>query len=192
MPEITETFCAVNRRAWRAWLAEHHQDKTEIWLLCYKKHTKQRCVSYDAAVEEALCFGWIDGLLKRIDDTQHVIRFTPRKPQSQWSPSNKRRVAAMIRAGKMTEAGLALVRAAKRSGAWQRADESRKEVKVPADLQRALERNQRAAQNFAAFAPGYRRDYIRWVADAKRDETRRRRIREVVRRAAAGKKPGML
>jgi uncharacterized protein YdeI (YjbR/CyaY-like superfamily) len=191
MPEIAETFHARDRRAWRAWLSKHHARKSEIWLLLYKKHVDKPSVRYDEAVEEALCFGWIDGILKRIDDEQHVVRFSPRQPGSGWSESNKRRVRAMVKAGKMTEAGLALVQAAKKSGAWARAAERSKPLEVPADLRRALARNRRAQRNFDEFAPGYQRDYVHWVLAAKRDDTRRRRIREVVRRSAQNKKPGM-
>jgi len=191
MPEITETFFARDRAAWRSWLARHHESKREIWLVLNKKHVEEPCVSYDEAVEEALCFGWIDGVLKRIDERQHAIRLSPRKKNSVWSPSNKKRVARMISAGQMTEAGLALVQAAKESGAWDRADDRQRLLDVPADLQAALARNERARERFHAFAPSHRRAYIAWVIEAKRQATRERRIREVVERSAADQKPGM-
>jgi len=189
MPEVGETFFAEDRETWRAWLAEHHRDKGEIWLLFCKKHTGEPCVSYDAAVEEALCFGWIDGILKRVDDRQHVVRFSPRKPRSRWSDSNRRRVRALIASEKMTEAGMELVRAAKESGAWQRA--GKRTATPPPDLAAALARNRRAQRNFDGFARSYRESYVAWVIDAKREETRRKRVREVVRRSARGIKPGI-
>jgi len=191
MPEITETYRARSRSAWRSWLRKNHQRKTEIWLLLYKKHVDKPGVSYPDAVEEALCFGWIDGILKRIDDESHVIRFSPRKPKSRWAESNKRRVADMIESGKMTRAGMALVEAAKKSGAWDDTESLDRPPPVPEDLAAALARNQRATHNFDRFAPGYRRDYVRWVLQARRPETRKRRIRDVVRRAARNEKPGM-
>jgi uncharacterized protein YdeI (YjbR/CyaY-like superfamily) len=192
MPRTTrcETFFARDRETWRSWLAENHTSKTEIWLVLFKKHVDEPCISYDAAVEEALCFGWIDGKLRRIDDRKHQIRFTPRKPRSIWSESNKKRVKQLTAEGRMTEAGLALVREAKKSGAWKRASEKRTET-VPPDLEAALARNKRAKKNFESFAPGYRRSYIAWVLDAKREVTRQRRIREVVKRSAQNKRPGI-
>jgi uncharacterized protein YdeI (YjbR/CyaY-like superfamily) len=190
MPEITKTFFAVDRQRWRDWLARHHASRTEIWLLLNKKHVGEPCVSYDEAVEEALCFGWIDGLVKRVDERQYAIRFTPRKPRSVWSESNKRRVKRLIRAGRMTAAGLALVQAAKDSGEWDRATQRERTTEVPADLEAALRRNGRARQNFHGLAPSHRKMYIAWIVDAKREKTRQRRIREVVARAARNLKPG--
>jgi uncharacterized protein YdeI (YjbR/CyaY-like superfamily) len=194
MPKITDTFLAKDRATWRCWLERHGSSKTEIWLVFYKKKhvekTGAACVSYDEAVEEALCFGWIDGILKRIDDTQHVIRFSPRKPRSVWSESNKKRVRRLTKEKRMTEAGLALVRAAKKDGRWAR-DKAVEEAQVPDDLAAALARNKKARACFDGFALSYRRSYIHWVLDAKRAETRKRRIREVVRRSAQNKKPGM-
>lgn len=186
-----ETYFARDRRTWRAWLRRNHQKKSEIWLVLNKKHVQRACVSYDAAVEEALCFGWIDGKLRRIDDEQHMVRFTPRKPRSVWSESNKRRVARLIAAQRMTEAGMALVRAAQENGRWDAEPRTAGDT-PPEDLAAALARNQRAQRNFTAFAPSYRKNYIRWVVEAKRPQTRQRRIREVVRRAAQNKKPGMI
>ena len=111
----------VTPEAWRAWLQEHHERATGVWLVSFKQATGRPRVTYEAAVEEALCFGWIDGILKRIDDEQHVIRFSPRRKNSVWSDSNRKRVNRMTRQGKMTEAGLAAVREAKKNGRWQQA-----------------------------------------------------------------------
>lgn len=187
----SERFFAADRRTWRAWLREHHGTKQEIWLVFMKKHTRERCVSYEAAVEEALCWGWIDGKLRRIDDEKHMVRFTPRRPGSIWSEANKARVEKMIRQRKMTRAGVALVEEARKSGQWQKASARENVLEPPPDLARALARNKRARRNFEAFAPSYRKMYIAWVLDAKRDETRRRRIRKVVERAALNRKSGM-
>jgi len=188
---VTDRFFAKDRRTWRAWLRKNGRRKPEIWLVFYKKHTGRRCVSYDASVEEALCWGWIDGKLRRIDDEKHMVRFTPRRPGSIWSVANKARVREMIRQRKMTRAGMALVEDAKRSGTWQRASARESTDAPPPDLKRALARNPKARENFEAFAPSYRKMYIAWVLDAKRDETRRRRIAKVVERSARGRKPGI-
>jgi uncharacterized protein YdeI (YjbR/CyaY-like superfamily) len=107
---ITETFFAADRETWRAWLAAHHAERSEIWLVFLKKHVGEPCVTLDEAVEDALCFGWIDGLLRRIDERSHALRFSPRKLTSQWSPSNKQRVERLVAEGRMTPAGLAAYR----------------------------------------------------------------------------------
>ena len=118
MTEITETFFAADRAAWRAWPTANHASCSEIWLVFLKKHVGEPCVTLDEAVEEALCFGWVDSLLRRVDDRRHVLRFTPRKAASQWSASNKERAERLTREGLMAPAGLAAVAAAKKSGAW--------------------------------------------------------------------------
>jgi len=190
MPQIGETYFARTRAAWRGWLAKNHSSKAEIWLVLLKKHVREPCVAYGDAVEEALCFGWIDGILKRIDDRQHAIRFCPRGKNSRWSDSNRKRVREMTRAGKMTEAGLAAVREAKQNGQWQKAGEPQSDV-APDDLLRALRRNRAARECFDGLAPSHRRQYVGWIEEAKRAETRARRIRKTVERLAAGKKPGI-
>ena len=190
MPIITETFLAPDRASWRAWLEEHHSSKSEIWLILYKKHTGKARVSLDAAVEEALCFGWIDGRLRRLDDEKHALRFTPRKPGSIWSESNKARVRKMTRQGKMAPAGLAAVRAGKQSGEWHKATLRESMDALPPELERALSANKLARENFARLAPSHRKAYIYWVGEAKREETRQRRVADVVRRAEQNRKPG--
>jgi len=105
--EITQTLYMPDRDEWRRWLADHHRTEREAWLLFYKKHTGKTGISYEDAVEEGLCFGWIDSLAQRIDDEKYAQKFSPRKPKSNWSESNKQRVRRLLREGKMTEAGLA-------------------------------------------------------------------------------------
>ena len=146
-------------------------------------------MSYDEAVEEALCWGWIDGLTNRWDERSYAVRFTPRKPGSVWSESNVARVEKMIVEGLMTPAGQALVDEAKRRGTWDEAASGRLEV-TPPDLEAALAADPAAAARWRAWAPSHRRQYVYWVLDAKRPETRARRVAETVRRAAAGLKPG--
>jgi uncharacterized protein YdeI (YjbR/CyaY-like superfamily) len=184
-----DTFFAADRAAWRVWLEKHHNSTTVVWLLLHKKHVDEPSVTYDEAVEEALCWGWIDGLTNRWDERSYAVRFTPRKPASVWSESNVERVTRMIAAGRMTAAGMALVDEAKRRGTWDEAASGRLEV-TPPDLEAALAGVPAASARWEAWAPTNRRQYIYWVLDAKRPETRARRIADVVRRAAAGIRPG--
>ena len=119
--DIGETLDVKSREWWRKWLDDHHHDKREIWVICYKKSSGQPTVAYDDLVEEAICFGWVDGMTKSIDEQRYALRFTPRRAKSNWSESNIARVAKMLSEGKMTEAGLAVVpkkilELAKRSG----------------------------------------------------------------------------
>ena len=123
-PQVGETFSAPSREAWRTWLVKHHATSAEVWLVLAKKNSGLQSVSLDEAVEEALCFGWIDSVLKRIDERTHALRFSPRKPKSNWSQSNKDRVARLLAEGRMTPAGLAAVEAGKASGEWDRAGNS--------------------------------------------------------------------
>ena len=189
MKAITETFFAADRATWRAWLAAHYAERSEIWLVFLKKHVGEPCVTLDEAVEEALCFGWIDGLLRRIDERSHALRFSPRKATSQWSPSNKQRVERLVAAGRMTRAGMAAIEVAKANGAWD--DLASRMVDVtPDDLEQALAGVPEAAERWRTWPPSHRRAFISWVLQAKRAETRQRRIDEVVRRAAANLRPG--
>ena len=184
-----DTFFAAERAAWRKWLERHHAARTFVWLLLHKKHVEEPSVSYDEAVEEALCWGWIDGLVNRRDERSYAVRFTPRKPGSVWSESNVERVHRMIAEERMTPVGMALVEEAKRRGTWDEAASGRLEV-TPPDLEAALAEVPAAQGHWAAWAPSHRRQYIYWVLDAKRPETRVRRVADVVRRAAAGIRPG--
>ena len=186
---LTDTFFAADRAAWREWLARDHAARTQVWLLLHKKHVEEPSVSYDEAVEEALCWGWIDGLTKRWDERTYAVRFTPRKPGSVWSESNVARVGRMIAEERMTPAGQALVDEAKRRGTWGAAASVRLDV-APPDLVAALAADPSAAAGWSAWPPSHRRQYTYWILDAKRAETRARRVAEVARRAAAGLKPG--
>lgn len=190
MPEIGRTLKPRTRAAWRAWLDRHPAER-EIWLLLAKKHVPGRWLGYDEAVEEALCVGWIDGLVKAVDGDFRAVRFTPRKRGSVWSVLNKRRVARLTRAGRMTEAGLVHVRLARASGAWaaaEAADTDRRTASLaaPPDLAAALAAAPAAGARFAAEPPGYRRLVLRWIRDSRRPETRARRVGRVVEAAVAG------
>ena len=179
-----------SRRSWRAWLKKNHAAKTEIWLVFYKRHTGKPTLSYNDAVEEALCFGWIDGVKRSIDDERYMHRFSPRKANSKWSESNKKRVARMQKAGQMTEAGRRAVDEAKRNGKWTEAPRPI-DLSMPTELADALKRNDRAATYFQSLAPSYQRQYIGWITTAKRQETRIRRLDEAMELLELGKKLGM-
>jgi uncharacterized protein YdeI (YjbR/CyaY-like superfamily) len=186
MAEIGERFFAPTREVWRTWLAEHNATSAEIWLVLGKKNSGVQTVSLEEAVEEALCFGWIDSQLKRIDERTHALRFSPRKPKSIWSQSNKERVRRLIAQGRMTPAGLALVEAAKASGQWDAATRREVLMELPAELEAALAARPGAREGFARLPDSLKNQFIYWVAEAKRAETRRRRIDEVIRRAEEG------
>jgi uncharacterized protein YdeI (YjbR/CyaY-like superfamily) len=191
LPELRRAFFARDRDVWRKWLARHHQSAAEVWLLLYKKHTGTPCLSMGDAVEEALCYGWIDGKLRRVDDGRHLLRFCPRRPKSVWSASNRARVARLVQEGRMAPAGLEAVQIAKKNGQWQAAQRLERTSAVPADLAKALAASGRAASYFDSLAPSYRKTYVAWVLTAKRAETRAARIRAVVSRSARGVKPGI-
>lgn len=183
-----------SREEWREWLAAHHADTDGVWLIYAKKGTGQASVSYEESVLEALAYGWIDGLVRSIDETWYKRRFTPRSPTSHWSPSNKRRVAALQRQGRMTPAGQALVDAAKENGWWDRPTDAVKTAPLtrptPA-FQEALDAHPAAHEAFRRLTPGRQRTYIRWIAAAKREATRARRIGEALEHLERGRELGM-
>jgi len=181
----------ISRQEWRKWLEENSSSAQEIWLLHYKKHTNKASVSHNDAVEEALCFGWIDGKLKSIDGDRFILRYSPRKANSVWSKINKDKAEQMIAQGKMTQAGLARIEEARKNGNWDKAYTNRTKDEMPADLENALKEDLRAWKNFMDFANSYRNMYVGWVNSSKTDETRKRRIAEVVKRSALNRKPGI-
>jgi len=160
--------------------------------LAYKVHMGKKSLSYSEALDEALCYGWIDSRMRRIDDEKHMWRFAPRKPDSIWSLSNRRRAEMLIKEGRMVTPGLAKVEAGKRSGKWEHALAPSKPPRMPKDLRDALMNDCRAWKNFQEFAKSYRTAYLYWVISAKREDTRKKRIREVVKKARQNKKHYML
>lgn len=180
-----EIVTAPSRSAWRAWLAENHTTSSGVWLILHKKNSPEPGVGYADAVEEALCFGWIDSLTKTLDETRYRQVFTPRKPRSVWSPSNKERVARLIEQGLMTPAGLATIEVAKANGAWTSCD-AVAELTVPADLVAALAANPTAEQYWHGFSASARKGILHWISSAKRPETRAKRIARTVELAEQG------
>ncbi len=187
-----ETLFCENRSKWREWLKKNHLSKKEIWLIYYKKHTKKPTVVYNEAVEEALCFGWIDSTVKRINEETYMQKYTPRNARSLWSLVNKNRVIKLIREKKMNKAGLELVEIAKKNGQWEKAYSSKDKLEMPKNLLSALKANPLAFENFNKFSPSNQQNYFGWVISAKREETIQKRIKAVVSRSEKNKKPGML
>ncbi len=180
-----------NRAAWRTWLQENHDTASELWLVYYKKNASKTSVLQPEAVEEALCFGWIDSKVKRIDEERYMQRYTPRKPKSIWSAVNKKRVAKLIEQGLMTDIGMAVIEAAKQDGSWNRLDSIEENPEIPDGLAEALANNTEASIFFDALAPSHKKQYLWWILSAKREATREKRIQETVRRLAQHIKPGI-
>ncbi|MCA9969263.1 MAG: YdeI/OmpD-associated family protein [Anaerolineales bacterium] len=171
-----------SRAAWRAWLAENHTRPDGIWLVTFKKHCGDRYVSYDDVVEEALCFGWIDSLPRRLDENRTMLWLSPRKPGSGWSRLNKERIARMQAAGLLAPAGLASIAAAQADGSWEMLD-AVENLEIPPDLAVALAAYPDAARHFDAFPRSAKRGILEWVLQAKRPSTRANRIAETARLA---------
>jgi uncharacterized protein YdeI (YjbR/CyaY-like superfamily) len=171
------------RAEWRKWLANNHASSEGIWLVILKKEAKLAGIRYSEAVEEALCFGWIDGGAKSVDAQRYKLYLSPRKPGSIWSALNKRRIRKLIKAGIMTPVGLAKIEAAKKDGSWTQLD-TIDHLLMPPDLLEQLSMNPEARRNFEAFSASSRKMILFWIASAKRDATRRKRIAETVRLAA--------
>lgn len=171
---------------WRDWLAEHHASSPGVWLVLFKKGRGPQ-VSWDELVDEAICFGWIDGKGRRIDDDRWAILVRPRSPASAWSGINKARVERLRAAGLMAPAGLAAVDAAKASGTWIALDEVEAGVE-PDDLRAALDAVPAARAAWDGFPPSARRLLLTWIADGKRPETRARRVAATVSEAAEGRR----
>jgi uncharacterized protein YdeI (YjbR/CyaY-like superfamily) len=181
------TFHAHTRAEWRQWLQAHHADSPGIWLITNKKKSGNAHLRYDEAVEEALCFGWIDSLPRKLDDARSMLLFTPRKPKSGWSKLNKDRVEKLLAAGLMTEAGLEKIELAKQNGAWTSLD-AVESLTVPPDLQAALDANPTARGYFEKFSKTVRKGILQWIESAKRPQTRQKRIDETVALAAKNEK----
>jgi len=187
--DITKTFYAPDRAAWRAWLAANAAAERELWLIFYKKQAGTPCVTYDEAVEEALCFGWIDGLIKRVDNDRYARRFTPRKKDGRWSELNKARVRKLVAEGRMTAAGLATVTFPLDPA--EDAPAPRVEPALSDDLLARLQASEAAWANFNRLPPSHRRQYVGWIMAAVKPETRLRRLEEAIGKLAAGQPLGM-
>jgi uncharacterized protein YdeI (YjbR/CyaY-like superfamily) len=184
-----KTLDVRSRAQWHTWLRKHHASVAEIWLVFHKQHTRTASVDREASVEEALCFGWIDSLVRRLDDARYAVKFTPRKPDSRWSDVNRRRYASLEKRGLLMPAGRANAPKGKRAYAMRQRRPL--DAPVPAYIEHAFKAEPAAWRFFETLAPSYRRAYVGWIDAAKRDETRARRLREAVARLGKGEKLGL-
>lgn len=175
---------------WRSWLEINHDTAREIWLAYYKKASGKKSVTSAEALDEALCFGWIDSTVRRLDEEKYMQRYTPRKAGSIWSARNKAHVARLTAAGRMAPAGLAKVAAAKTDGSWNQLDTIDVHLETPPDLASALKKRPEARIKWDAQAASQKKMYSWWIIQAKRPETRLRRVEDTVRRLLAGRKAG--
>lgn len=190
--EINRALYFCDKLQWRQWLENNHNKERDAWLVHYKKGSDKSSISYNDALEEALCFGWIDSKMKSIDKEKFILKYSPRKTKSVWSKLNKEKAEKLIKIGQMTDAGLVKIEGAKKSGQWDIAYTNKVRDKIPEDLSKALLQNKDAWHNFHNFANSYWNMYIGWVSNAKTGRTRNRRIKKVVERASLNKKPGIV
>lgn len=183
MPQAPPNSTHPKTRAeWRAWLEQNHTRAEGVWLISYKKATGKPRFEYDEAVEEALCFGWIDSKPNKLDDERSMLWFAPRKAGTGWSKPNKERVEKMLKARLMAPAGLAKVEAAKKDGSWAALD-AVEALEIPPDLAKALKANKTAKAYFEAFPRSVKQGILEWILNAKKPETRAKRVEETVRLA---------
>ncbi|MGZ5247072.1 MAG: YdeI/OmpD-associated family protein [Flavitalea sp.] len=177
-----QTFYAKDRKAWRSWLEKNCATEKSVWLIIYRKDAQTRSVNYPDAVEEALCFGWIDSKPNKRDDESFYQFFAKRNPTSNWSKINKERVKKLVADGFMTPAGMNLIEQAKANGAWSALDAVESLI-LPPELQKSLSNNKEAAQFFDAFPRSVKKGILEWIQNAKTPETKNKRIEETVRLA---------
>jgi uncharacterized protein YdeI (YjbR/CyaY-like superfamily) len=181
-----KTLDVRTRQDWRKWLREHYDSDSGIWLIIHKRHTGVASLTYADAIEEALCYGWIDSIVRRLDDARYARKFTPRKADSRWSTTNRRRYADLQMRGLLAAPGL------NRAPTSRNGDAPHPSAsKIPSYIEQALKTNPRAWNCFGRLAPSYRRAYIGWIDSARREQTKERRLREALSLLAAGRKLGL-
>jgi uncharacterized protein YdeI (YjbR/CyaY-like superfamily) len=183
------TFLAHTVDQWRDWLAEHHDSEPEVWLIFHKLHTGVASIDYNDALDEALCFGWVDSLVKRLDDRRYARKFTPRREDSRWSATNRKRYAELKATGRLQPPGLNRAPTDRTYGPGP--PRFQLPSKLPDYIQTALRRHPVALRFFEALAPSHRRRYVGWIETAKRQETKDRRLKEAIRLLSAGKELGL-
>ena len=182
------------RGDWRKWLKKNHSTSPGIWMIYYKRETGKRKFNMADAVEEALCFGWIDSIAKKLDSERTMQKFTPRKPKSVWSKINKQRIEKLIEQKLMTPAGMIKIEEARKNGSWDTLNSSdfhAENNSLPGELLKAFSKSKKSLENFKAFPPGYRKRFLFWIDSAKTPETKAARIKQTLLMAAANKKPGL-
>jgi uncharacterized protein YdeI (YjbR/CyaY-like superfamily) len=183
-----ETFCPKSRKEWRNWLIKNHETQQSVWLIYFKISTKKASIRWSDAVDEALCFGWIDSTKKTIDKESYQQYFSKRKPNSIWSKINKDKIDVLIQNNQMTNAGLHSIEIAKQNGSWTLMDDVEKLI-IPTDLKKALESNPISQEFFMSLSNSKRKEMLAWIVLAKREETRQKRIKEIVDCAGKNSKP---
>jgi len=174
-----KTFYARSQKEWRKWLEKNHQSEKSVWLIIYKKESGKPSVYYTEAVDEALCFGWIDSKPNKRDAESYYQFFAKRNPKSNWSKINKAKIARLSAKGLITKAGIEAIETAKRSGTWTALDKV-EAMTIPEDLQKAFDKNKTAFMYFDKFPPSSKRIILEWILNAKRTETRQQRITTTV------------
>jgi uncharacterized protein YdeI (YjbR/CyaY-like superfamily) len=177
-----DLYYAKDTATWRKWLQKNSQHSRAVWLIYYKPASGKTRVSYNDAVDEALCFGWIDSKPNKLDEFRSIQFFAPRNPKSSWSKLNKERVGRLLKDGRMTAAGLKIIDAAKENGAWH-ALNNVEEMLIPTDLLKALKKNKTAHDYFTSFPKSSKKNILEWIQNAKQEITRSRRIAETVKLA---------
>ena len=186
--QTMKTFHARNTNEWRQWLAAHHDSESEVWLIFHKQHTGMASIAYQDALDEALCFGWVDSLVKRLDDRRFARKFTPRRADSRWSAINRKRYAALQASGRLQPAGILRAPTDRSSTSPPR---FKMPAKLPPYIQTALRKRPAALRHFETLAPSHRRRFVGWIESAKRAETKARRLQEAIRLLAGGKELGL-
>ncbi|HEY1495583.1 MAG TPA: YdeI/OmpD-associated family protein [Candidatus Solibacter sp.] len=179
-----KTCDAHSAAQWRKWLSEHHDAESEVWLIFHKRHTAQPSIAYEDAVNEALCFGWVDSLIKRLDEDRYARKFTPRTAESKWSTANRRRYAALQAAGRLAPPGID-------RPPTDRSGDAPRPTEVPAYIQKALRAHPAAHQNFEKLPPSHRRQYVAWIDSAKQEATKLRRLDQALVMLESNQKLGM-
>ena len=178
-----------DQKEWRNWLEKNHSSEKEVWIVIQKKKSVKKGLRYQEAVEEAICFGWIDSKMQSIDAERFRQRFSPRKKNSIWSKKNKETAEKMIQAKKMKTAGIEAINIARQNGKWDNAYSSKMVPTIPKDLENALKKNKFAWENFNSFSNSTKLQYIYWINNAKKDETRQKRIIKLVKKSLKKIKP---
>jgi uncharacterized protein YdeI (YjbR/CyaY-like superfamily) len=182
---------SLTRDEWRTWLERNHLTEKEAWLIFYKKHASEGRLSYPEALDDALCYGWIDGKLKRIDDEKYMIRFSPRRESSVWSDRNIRRMRKLIAEGKMTPAGLAKIDNKKLSGTTFDIEKKKPRFRISTEMKNRLIIDEEAWKNYCSLAPSAREQYAYWLSSAKKIETKEKRLKKAIALLKKNKKLGM-
>ena len=183
-----EQIYIKTRQELRDWLTRNHLNNEGIWLVLYKKRAKKPSLEYDDIVEECLCFGWIDSLIKRVDEEKYLRKITPRKSGGNWSEVNKKRVQKLQRLGLISDHGYLVIDEAKKSGRWKKSRQSGAPIEIPDEFKTALSKNKKASSFFEQLAPSYKKRFIGWISDAKRKETVTKRVSESIMLLERGKK----